>query len=68
MGRKSIRTGELPHELLLRAGIAGELDGKRLSKHQRIDALKEATQYYTPAAFAAKIVRAVLALHHGTTS
>ncbi len=51
--------GELPHELLLRAALSGRLDGQRLTKRERISALKAAADYYAPAAFAVQVARAV---------
>ena len=56
--------GELPHQLLLRAAFSSRLNGQRLTKRERCAALKEAAEYYTPAAFAVEVARAIRA-HNG---
>jgi hypothetical protein len=56
------RRGELPHEMLLRAALSGELDGAKLTKRERIDALKATSQYYTPEAFAVEVARVIHAV------
>jgi hypothetical protein len=50
--------------MLLRTALSGHLDGARLTKRQRLDALEEAAQYYHPVELALEVARAIQASHH----